>query len=311
MPVLLSIIVPVYNGAATLAACLENLVNCRFPEDQYEIIVVDNNSTDTTPAIAAQFRVKYLLETQRGQSSARNFGARNAQGEILGFVDADCLVDAEWPQQVIQSFRSDACAAIVGARQPVYFNFAGRLQSLEYQYYWEKNLNQSRGLNKICGSNCAIRKSVFFQTGGFDPQLLVFEDIELGFRLAAHGWKIGYNPDLIVQHIYRDELWGRYLKMNQHGFHEYLAFQKHRHNPQIRDWMPAFQRFYFQGLEKVHTRQPLAAMAGLLYWNAKFFACLLNWLQPEKQPWYRLYELGLHCALFRGKLTALMTQNSK
>ncbi len=311
MPILLSIIVPVYNGAATLAACLEHLMRCRFPKDWYEVIVVDNNSTDATRQIVHKFRVRYLLETQRGQSSARNLGAQNAQGEILGFIDADCLVAPEWPQQVMRTFQKDPLAAVVGTRVPVYYDFAGRLQSLEYQRYWEASLKQAPPLNKICGSNCAIRKSVFFKLGGFDPQLLVFEDIELGYRLADNGWQIGHNPELIVKHIYRDGLSVRYQKMNQHGFSEYLAFQKHRHNPQIRAWMPAFQRLYFQSLAALHFRRPLNAAAALLNWNAKCFARLLNLARPENEKWYRIYELGLHCALFRGKLLALLAENSK
>ncbi|HQH26726.1 MAG TPA: glycosyltransferase family 2 protein, partial [Oligoflexia bacterium] len=92
-----SIIVPAYNAQQTLARCLEpvcaQLLSCPSPG---EVIVVDNNSTDQTAAIARSFSVRVLRCAERGRARARNAGIRAAQGEWIATVDADTVVDANW-----------------------------------------------------------------------------------------------------------------------------------------------------------------------------------------------------------------------
>ena len=92
---LVSIIVCSYNGAKTLAACLESLGKLNYPS--YEIILVDDGSTDNTAQIAAEFpNVRYIHQENHGLSHARNTGAAAAKGEVFAYTDSDCMADPDW-----------------------------------------------------------------------------------------------------------------------------------------------------------------------------------------------------------------------
>jgi glycosyltransferase involved in cell wall biosynthesis len=88
-----SVIAPVFNAEQTLGLCLEKLVKQQYPKEKCEIIVVDNNSSDNSAGIIQGFDVQYLFCEKKGPGAARNFGIRHATGEILIFIDADCLAD--------------------------------------------------------------------------------------------------------------------------------------------------------------------------------------------------------------------------
>ena len=95
----ISIVIPVYNGEATIFQCLMKLSNQSYPAENIEIIVVNNNSTDKTQKIVEQFNVKSVFEKKTGPSAARNTGMKIAGGEIIVFTDADCLADVNFVQQ--------------------------------------------------------------------------------------------------------------------------------------------------------------------------------------------------------------------
>ena len=91
-----SVIIPVYNGEGTIAECLEALASQDMPRREFEVIVVDDGSTDGTAAIVKQFDVKYIHQENTGPATARNVGVKNAQGKIVVFTDADCVPEPNW-----------------------------------------------------------------------------------------------------------------------------------------------------------------------------------------------------------------------
>ena len=98
----ISVIVPVYNGGDTLAACLQALQNqTRLPD---EIIVVDDGSTDDSAEIADRFGLKVLRQRNAGPAAARNLGAQRAQGQLLLFTDADCCPASDWVERMVAPF---------------------------------------------------------------------------------------------------------------------------------------------------------------------------------------------------------------
>jgi len=110
----ISVVVPAYNEAKTLGLCLASLKNQDFKKP-YEVIVVDNNSTDATAAIARTARVKLIKEIKRGAAAARNTGAAASSAPLLAFTDADSIVPSHWLSYISQSFSlNPRLAAVVG-----------------------------------------------------------------------------------------------------------------------------------------------------------------------------------------------------
>jgi glycosyltransferase involved in cell wall biosynthesis len=89
--ILYSVIVPAYNAESTIGKCLDALERQNIPRDEYEVIVVDDGSTDNMPGIVKRFPVKYISQQNKGPASARNRGAGEAKGEIILFTDSDCV----------------------------------------------------------------------------------------------------------------------------------------------------------------------------------------------------------------------------
>src|ERR1700681_3747083 len=111
-----SIIVPVYNGVATIRECIDSILALRFPRDQFELICVNNASTDATPVILGDFgeSVRVIRETRRGAAAARNAGLRLVNGKWVAFTDADCTVDPGWLDHLLAPLRNGHADAVGG-----------------------------------------------------------------------------------------------------------------------------------------------------------------------------------------------------
>ncbi len=201
----LSIIVPVYNNPYDLRECLTALKRSAGPGS--EIIVVDDASTDETPAVAARMGVRVLqLAKNSGPAAARNYGARQARGEILFFVDADVVVIPAAAGRVLELFAVDpGLAAIFGSydARPRAAGVISRYRNLLHHFVHQTASPQASTFWAGCG---AIRRSVFHELGGFDAERFPrpsIEDIELGYRLRRAGYRILLDKALQGSHLKR------------------------------------------------------------------------------------------------------------
>lgn len=197
----ISVVIPAYNEERTLPACLGSLSkqDCSFP---YEIIVVDNASTDHTADIARQFGVRLISEPQKGVGLARRAGFAAAQANIIASTDADCMVPVDWLARIQQVFMERPSLIAIGG-YALYYDAPLYLRSITQ---FTNRLNLFRLVGKVARQqplstqNLAVRKEAYQQVGGFDPTItspLGLDDVDLALRLSAIG-PVAVVPDLIV-----------------------------------------------------------------------------------------------------------------
>jgi glycosyltransferase involved in cell wall biosynthesis len=201
----ISIIVPAYNNPQDLRQCLSALMAEAYPGA--EVIVVDDASTDDTPAVAIRMGARVLrLAKNSGPAAARNYGARHATGEILFFVDADVVVAGGAVRRVVDVLEErPGLAAVFGSydARPQAGGVVSQYRNLLHHFVHQDGNPEASTFWAGCG---AIRRPVFEEVGGFDERRYPrpsIEDIELGYRLRHAGYHILLDRSLQAKHLKR------------------------------------------------------------------------------------------------------------
>lgn len=234
-----SVVIPAYNAAATLPLCLDSLANQEFPSSAYEVIVVDDGSTDATAQIAQAASVRVISQKNAGPAAARNAGANAAQGQLLLFTDADCAPVPGWIGALTAAFRDSAVAGAKGVYMTHQRGIVPRFTQLEYQDRYDRMLGAD-SIDFIDTYSAAYRRDIFFANGGFDPSLLKLEDQELSFRLAEKGYRLVFTPAAAVYHRHNPTLRAYTLRKFYIGYWKALLARSHpgrmvrdSHTPQV------------------------------------------------------------------------------
>lgn len=223
-----SVVVASFNGDRTLKACLDSLENLNYPD--YELILVDDGSTDTTSQIAFSHpRVRYFRhEKNLGLSVARNTGIAAATGEIVAFTDADCRADEDWLYYVVGGLLGGEFAGCGGPNLLPPEDSAVAAAVLVSPGGPAHVMLNDRQAEHIPGCNMAFFKSALGEIGGFDPLFQrAGDDVDLCWRLQQAGYKIGFMPAAFVWHYRRSRV-GDYLRQ-QHGYGEAEAMLVRKH----------------------------------------------------------------------------------
>lgn len=194
---MVSIIIPAYNDEKLIHLLLESLLNQNYPLEMYEVIVVDNNSTDQTKSVVQKHPVT-LLEEAGIQSSyaARNKGIRQAQGEILAFIDSDCIASSNWISEGVRALEK---ADLVGGR--VEFYFSKKKTAAEcYDSLIHFRFDNSIRERKVTGAGNLFVKSSVFKKVGFFPEVASGGDFHWTGKAAANGFSLIHAPKAIVRH---------------------------------------------------------------------------------------------------------------
>jgi GT2 family glycosyltransferase len=228
-----SVIVCVRNGAASISDQLAALAVQDYARD-WELIVVDNGSTDGTVAVVEQLRprlpsLRILPADERvGLAYARNVGARAARGKVLAFCDADDLADRGWLSALTEGARS---AEIVGGRLDLELlngELARRWRDLS-----ENDLREPTALGYLpyaVGANFAVRRETFEGIGGCDERFTSCgDDIDLSWRIQRAGGTLRYQPDAVMYYRLRSDLWGVMRQRYRYGKVEALLRRKFAH----------------------------------------------------------------------------------
>jgi glycosyltransferase involved in cell wall biosynthesis len=221
-----SVIIPAFNAAGTLEACLQALHTQTVDAGTYEVIVVDDGSADETAEIATRQRATVLRQDHAGAAAARNRGAERARGEILLFTDADCEPLPDWIEQMLAPFADPEVSGAKGIYRTRQCSPVARFAQAEYEEKYDR-LAQEGQIDFVDTYAAAYRRDVFLLYGGFDPEFLIDEDQEFSFRLAGAGHKLVFAPKAAVYHRHQATMWGYVRRKARIGYWKVRVHARH------------------------------------------------------------------------------------
>ena len=205
-------VVPVLNGQDTIGACLDSILELDYPT--FEVIVVDDGSTDKTSEIITSYPVKKAFGKHAGAYGARNFGIGIATGEIVAFTDSDCVVSKEWLKKLVKAYASDLVGGVGGLVLPQRAeSTVGKFVSLSPQEIFQSSrrveLPQRESLFMTSGlgsGNMSFRRRVLGELKGFAGDMVKCGDYELSWRVQRAGYQLVYEPEAVTYHKPRSTL---------------------------------------------------------------------------------------------------------
>ena len=221
----ISVVVCSYNGSQTIRECLESLQKVEYPN--FEVIVVNDGSTDTLAEITGEYAFRLISTPNRGLSSARNTGMLAATGEIVAYVDDDAYPDPHWLQYLAHSFTTTDHAGIGGPNIPPKGDGIIAESVANAPGGPAHVLISDQIAEHIPGCNMAFRRDALLEVGGFDSVFRAAgDDVDLCWKIQAAGKTIGFHPSAIVWHHRRNSVKAYWKQQKGYGKAEALLEEK-------------------------------------------------------------------------------------
>lgn len=230
----ISVVIPVFNGERTIGSCLESIIRSKYPNTQFEIIIVDNGSTDKTINIIEDFKssnnhIKLYTEKIKNAYRARNLGIQKANGKIIVFTDADCIVNKDWLMNLAKGFSEPSIGGVSGDILPVFGNSIIERYSIMMELISPKVTLNSGFLPYPPTANVAYRKELFDKIGYFDTKMISGGDADFAWRMQLEtNYKILYIEDAIVFHKHRTNLRDLMRQQFKYGYGAVLLHNKYK-----------------------------------------------------------------------------------
>ncbi|MCE5333526.1 MAG: glycosyltransferase [Desulfobacteraceae bacterium] len=285
----ISVAVCTYNGSRTIRDTLEGLKKVDYPN--FEVIVVNDGSTDHTESIAKEYGFRVISIPNGGLSNARNVGMRAAKGEIVAYIDDDAIPDPQWLTYLAATFLTTDHVGVGGPNIPpaddgpiaecVANSPGGPVHVLLTDEMAEH----------IPGCNMAFRKAALEAIDGCDATFRIAgDDVDLCWRLQQQGWTLGFNPAAMVWHHRRNSVKTYWKQQLNYGKAEGYLERKWPEKYNAAGHVPWAGRLYFKGFEQL-----LGCFRGRIYqgtWGSALFQSIyqpapsLFWSLPLMPEWY-------------------------
>jgi glycosyltransferase involved in cell wall biosynthesis len=206
------IIIAARNEERYIDFCLASLKEQDYPKELLQIYLVDNGSTDRTVSIAERYGINVLIEPKRGAAAARNAGLAQSSSELVGFVDAHCILDKGWVRLLANQFQVNELGGCQGsidnrsinARIQKYLNDS---RVLSNERVLEDTVSGKRNIYPwLLSGNCMYRRDAIYEAGLFNERLQACEDVDLAWRVVLLGYQLSYVPQAHLTH-YNCESW--------------------------------------------------------------------------------------------------------
>ncbi|MFX0211570.1 MAG: glycosyltransferase [Candidatus Hodarchaeota archaeon] len=220
MEIDISVVVPFYNAERYISTCIKALLSQSYPTDRYEIIMIDNNSTDRSVEIVKRFPfIKLQFGLKQGAYAARNHGINQSKGDIIAFTDPDCIPSPTWLQKISEAMESPEIKAVIGCREPAYdsplLSKLGAYEKVKDEYVFNSEISE---LYYGYNNNMAVRREIFDELGLFiersrgSDTIFIRKVVEM---YSCHS--VVYCPDIRVKHMEIDNVLKYYRKMFIYG----------------------------------------------------------------------------------------------
>ncbi|MCW4019011.1 MAG: glycosyltransferase [Candidatus Bathyarchaeota archaeon] len=225
-PPKVSIVVTCRNNEQTIGECLQALASQNYPEDAFEILVIDACSTDATADIARKYTPKVYSEPINA-AAAYNYAMKIASHSILGFVDSDAKVERDWLKKLVPHLNDPKVAGV-----------SGSIETWNIENPWARSIgyeikNRYSHIGKYTGRiatmNLLLKRGVIEEVGGWDEDLPSQYDTDFGYRMSGLGYKIAYEPDAKCYHYNRPTLRAYWRQQRQYGRNTTRLYFKHGH----------------------------------------------------------------------------------
>ena len=285
----ISIIIPVKNRP-DIRDCLKSLELLDYPKDKIEVIVVDDGSTDSTAQVIQTFKIKAIHLTHTiGASACRNLAVKEAKGELIGFIDSDCVAHPNWLKELVPYFEEKKVGIVGGYVSNFYYRSA-----LDRYEDTKSSLNMGRhpfgaedgksSTTYVPSCNLIIRKKAFLEAGGFQEDLNVGEDVDLCWRVRKLGYHLLYLPQGEVKHKHRNDVMPMLKRRFDYGTSEAILYWRHRDKRKMLYLPTPYSVFYASICLGIILQYPLFFVFGLGILLIDFF---------RKQAKIKKNELGL------------------
>ena len=254
----ISIVIPVYNDKARLKDCLESLFHQEYPEDRFEIIVVDDGSYDGTEGVLERLsrkhpNLRYFLRPHQGPAAARNFGWQQARAQIIGFTDNDCILQKDWIKKMVLAHKAQGYLTAVGGLTKVRpFNIKALVSQFLSDGSIEVEINGASEIIFFPTCNVSLKKELLNgqEFNALFP-LPAGEDLEFFWRLFKQGNRFAYSPDIEIFHNCHLNFRSFLKQAYRYGRGNFLAQFLHQDHPLLKElrlgnlsfWQATFVNF--------------------------------------------------------------------
>jgi O-antigen biosynthesis protein len=285
----ISVVVCSHNGERTIRDCLEGLLRLHYPN--FEVIVVDDGSTDSSADIVQEYDFRLITTENLGLSNARNIGMQAASGVVIAYLDDDARPDPDWLTYLAAIFLSTDHAGVGGPNLTPSGDGPIATCVAEAPGNPVHVLLSDLEAEHIPGCNMAFRKTCLEAIGGFDPRFRVAgDDVDVCWRLRQRGWTLGFSPAAVVWHHRRNSIHAYWKQQRGYGRAEALLERKWPEKYNTIGHIPWTGRVYREGLI-----QTSAWSRGRIYqgtWGSAAFQSIYQppsegiWSLPAMPEWY-------------------------
>lgn len=224
-----SVVIPAYNASKTIKECLLSVTGQKS-NFEFEIIVVDDGSSDSTKNIIEEFpKVRYIYQDNSGPAKARNTGWKAAVGDYIVFTDSDCVPEEDWLTEMVRPFSIENKVGAVGGAYDKTMNSDKKLAVLIGEEIKYRYSNIGKWTDAHGSYSLAVKKELLKNVNGFDESYPVAtaEDWDLCYKITKIGYKIYFNKKARLGHYHPANLW-RYIKTQyRHGYYRMKLYQNH------------------------------------------------------------------------------------
>lgn len=228
---LVSIVIPTYNSLPKLKLALRSVEQIDFPLDSFEVLVVDDGSTDQTTEFLADYaestnlNFSFFCQPNRGPAAARNLAIKNAKGDYVLSIDSDCYVHSNIIKEYLKHFPCEGLAGVGGTVLPEKSNYVSKY--LEFRGTWSPGFDKD-GVKYLITANAFLCKKAILDVGGFDEEYRYpgGEEVELCYRLRMKKYFFLFDKDATVVHAHRTTLRGLLRTYKTYGIGERISAEK-------------------------------------------------------------------------------------